>query len=430
MTTSLPQSLRLARHLIGLVLIAVLTGCATTSTVDNEQMARDTAEKIYANGRSALLGQDYQSASQYFKKLEANYPDSPYNQQAQMELAYAYFKAGDFSASIATSERLIRNYPENDNLDYSLYLKALASFEQASQLIAHSQDSENSILAAQTALRNFNDLTTQFPQSKYQQDADKRIDYLQEQLAQYEVTAARNAIEQGNHASAVVHARNVVENYPQTRSAADALAIVDMGYEIMSLGQAPNNGVDTPTPQTTEEPDLESTAMFTNIAVATEAASSAMNTVVAQQTTTQDSMADTIAEASTTTATPTVADSPAIKSGVQAEIKPAITLTGAQSSNWLLQQPSDHYSVQLISTHSDDTLSEFIRHHQLEDQVAYYRKQVNGKTWHTLVYGVFSSIENARTAITGLPDSIQSGKPWVVSMATIQNAINTIGNNN
>jgi len=430
MTTSLPQSLRLARHLIGLVLIAVLTGCATTSTVDNEQMARDTAEKIYANGRSALLGQDYQSASQYFKKLEANYPDSPYNQQAQMELAYAYFKAGDFNASIATSERLIRNYPENDNLDYSLYLKALASFEQASQLIAHSQDSENSILAAQTALHNFNDLTTQFPQSKYQQDADKRIDYLQEQLAQYEVTAARNAIEQGNHASAVVHARNVVENYPQTRSAADALAIVDMGYEIMSLGQAPNNGVDTPTPQTTEEPDLESTAMFTNIAVATEAASSAMNTVVAQQTTTQDTMADTIAEASTTKATPTVADIPAIKSGVQAEIKPAITLTGAQSSNWLLQQPSDHYSVQLISTHSDDTLSEFIRHHQLEDQVAYYRKQVNGKTWHTLVYGVFSSIEDARTAITGLPDSIQSGKPWVVSMATIQNAINTIGNNN
>ena len=318
-----------------------------------------------------------------------------------MELAYAYFKSADYSSTIATTDRLIRNYPDNDsNQDYPRYLKALAGYEQAVKLLEADSDREAAILAAQTALQYFNELSLHSPKSKYQQDADKRVAYLQEQLAQYEVSLARNMIEQGNHASAIVHARNVVENYPNTRSAADALAIVDMGYEIMAINND-DSSADTP-PHHSGIPAAISTAM---------------PMVTGAKQTDNDNGDDSAAmEAGTTAAAATA--------NPEAESNPP----GTHSSAWIKQQPADHYTIQLVSTQDKDTLNHFISQHKLDDQVAYYRKRINGKTWHALIYGVYPSTADARAAVATLPAALGNNKPWIQKLQTIQQAIDKFAN--
>jgi len=378
-----------------------LSGCATTSKSSAQQPA---AEDIYAQGREALEAEEYAIASSRFKSLEIYYPDSPYNHQAQMELAYAYFKSGDYSSAIATTDRLIRNFPNNDNLDYPRYLKALASFEQTVFAIEQGNDKDAAILSAQTTLQYFNELTTHFPNSKYQQDANKRVNYLQEQLAQYEVSLARSMIEQGNHASAVVHARNVVENYPQTRSAADALAIVDMGYEIMSIdnsshGESLGMGENMADDMTVTMPD----AIVSAVPMVTSSATDTPEDVADQETD------DTEEETNAATDAP--------------------HLAGTHSTGWILQQPADHYTIQLISTVNDATLSRFISRNKLDEQVAYYRKTVNGRTWHALVYGVYASASEARAAIANLPAGISNNKPWALNLEAVHQAINDFANN-
>jgi|GEM_PF-381995 len=403
MTTqgSLLLHLRLRTGLVLLVLLTSglgLSGCATTGS---QKSAPPPAENIYSEGRKALQAQDYPLASSHFRQLEIYYPDSPYNHQAQMELAYAYFKSGDYSSSIATTDRLIRNYPDNNNQDYPRYLKALASYEQAVALIEADTDRHAAILAAQTALQYFNELKTNSPDSKYQQDADKRVAYLQEQLAQYEVTLARKMIEQGNHASAIVHARNVVENYPNTRSAADALAIVDMGYEIMAIDNSDDNR--TEIQQQSSVPAV---------------ISSTMPMVTGQtHTETVEEMDEAGMEANSSGAVQAVQ--------VAKQPRPSGTLP----SSWIKQQPADQYTIQLVSTVDSDTLTQFIKRHKLADQVAYYHKKVNGKTWHALVYGVYPSVAEARQAVAALPTALRNNKPWIQGIQTIQQAIDDPANN-
>ena len=376
--------------------VAGLSGCATTTA---KKSAPPAAETLYSDGRKALQAQDYQLASSHFKKLEIYYPDSPYNQQAQMELAYAYFKSGDYVSSIATTDRLITNYPESNNLDYPRYLKALASYEQAVALIEADNDRNATILTAKTALQYFDELQKYSPDSKYQQDANKRVAYLQEQLAQYEVALARQMISEGNHASAIVHARNVVENYPNTHSAADALAIVDMGYEILAINN-PNEMDSGQHAGTVPAVISDTTPMVT---------AQAQNETAAAKDTASIAAADSTADQPQQ-----FADEP----------HPAGTLP----SSWIKRQDADQYTIQLISSTDKDILDRFINRYNLADQVAYYHKLVKGKIWHALVYGVYPSTASAREAIAEFPPTLQRNKPWVQKLGTIQQAIDDPAN--
>jgi DamX protein len=101
---------------------------------------------------------------------------------------------------------------------------------------------------------------------------------------------------------------------------------------------------------------------------------------------------------------------------------------GTHSSAWIKRQPADHYTIQLVSTVEKETLNPFIRHHKLDDRVAYYRKNINGKTWHALIYGVYSSTAEARAAVSELPDELSNNKPWIQKIQTIQQAIDDFSN--
>jgi len=103
--------------------------------------------------------------------------------------------------------------------------------------------------------------------------------------------------------------------------------------------------------------------------------------------------------------------------------------SGTLPSSWIKQQPADQYTIQLVSTVDSDTLTQFIKRHKLADQVAYYHKKVNGKTWHALVYGVYPSVAEARQAVAALPTALRNNKPWIQGIQTIQQAIDDPANN-
>lgn len=400
-----------------LLLITALAGCASSPAQHTDKLNSKAAADLYAQGRKALQAQDYAQAGKSFKLLEVNYPDSPYNHQAQMELAYAYFKSADYSSAIATADRIIRNFPDNPNLDYARYLKALASFEQASDLIEKEGDTDAAILAAKTSLGYFNDLAQHHPDSKYQQDADKRVAYLQEQLARYEVAAARRDIEKGNHASAVIHARNVVENYPQTHSAADALAIADMGYEMMSIDSASSK-------QAAGKQDTSNGEQAA--ATAPGAGASAASTGM---TTTTNGGGMEPAAAPQQASMSSSSDSGAVASDADSGVTSATNsaggrLEGARPTSWILQQPADQYTIQLISTQKDATLQHFIAANHLDGKTAYFRKRVKGRTWHSLIYGVYTDTASARSAMSQLPEPVRRSKPWILKIGSVQKAIN------
>ena len=107
------------RGFIVFLLTAVaVAGCAFFQTAEDET-AGWSAQKLYTEARAALSATDYETAIKYYELLEARYPFGKYAQQAQLEIAYAYFKYGEADAAIAAADRFIQLYPRHPSVDYA-----------------------------------------------------------------------------------------------------------------------------------------------------------------------------------------------------------------------------------------------------------------------------------------------------------------------
>ena len=68
--------------------LALLAGCAAV-----EDPTKDWApERFYQEAREKMQSGDYETAIKHFEALEARYPYGRYAEQAQLEIAYAYYK--------------------------------------------------------------------------------------------------------------------------------------------------------------------------------------------------------------------------------------------------------------------------------------------------------------------------------------------------
>lgn len=90
---------------------------------------------------------------------------------------------------------------------------------------------------------------------------------------------------------------------------------------------------------------------------------------------------------------------------------------------WILDQNSNHYTLQIVAGESLKTIEEFIANHKLFSDIAFYRSVRGGKPWYGLIYGTYPGKNAATSAINQLPKKIQSLKPWVRSIDSIKNDI-------
>src|ERR1035437_7348304 len=132
----------------------------------------------------------YANAIKYLEKLEARYPYGRYAQQAQIELAYGYYKDSDQASAIAACDRFIKLHPNHPNVDYIYYLKGLVNFNENLGLLGKisKQDlTERDPKAARESFDALKELVTRYPDIKYAPDGIARMKYLVNALASFEV---------------------------------------------------------------------------------------------------------------------------------------------------------------------------------------------------------------------------------------------------
>ncbi|MBF0471617.1 MAG: outer membrane protein assembly factor BamD [Gammaproteobacteria bacterium] len=223
-------------HTLLLLLLSLLIGaCATTP---EDETAGWTAQQFYDKAKDALVAEDYHSAILLYSKLEARYPYGRYAQQAQLETAYAHYKAEDPYAAIASAERFIQLYPRHNDIDYAYYLRGLASYDLDPgffEKLGGQDRSERDPQRARESFNYFKQLVTRFPESRYKPDSIERMKKLRNSLARYEIHVADYYLRRGAYIAAINRAKYVVENYRQTPSVPDALKIMVRGYRQLDM---------------------------------------------------------------------------------------------------------------------------------------------------------------------------------------------------
>ncbi|MFC4931312.1 outer membrane protein assembly factor BamD [Massilia sp. GCM10023247] len=214
-----------------------LSGCGLLPERADETQ-KWSAEKLYAEARGEMSSGQYEAAIRLFQRLESNYPFGTYATQAQMEIAYAHYKAQDQAEAMAAVERFIKLHPNHPQVDYMYYLRGLINFnDQVGFLsVIYSQDpTERDPKATREAFAAFKALVDKFPNSKYAPDAIARMNYLVNAMAAYEVHVANYYYRRGAYLAAVNRAQNAVADYPDAPAREEALFIMLRAYDKMGM---------------------------------------------------------------------------------------------------------------------------------------------------------------------------------------------------
>jgi outer membrane protein assembly factor BamD len=225
-----------------LIVIGVqwLAACSSTGEGAYDETRDWSAERLYTQAKEELLGGDYKKAISYYEKLGARYPYGRYAQQAQLELAYAYYRNKDPAQALATADRFIKLYPDHPNIDYAYYLKGLVNFNEDLGLfggIANQDMSERDPRGARESFEAFRELVTRFPDSRYASDAYARMRYLVNSMANNEVRVATYYLRRQAYIAAVNRAQYVVTTYPKTPAVEQALVVLVKAYDAMDLNE-------------------------------------------------------------------------------------------------------------------------------------------------------------------------------------------------
>jgi len=220
-----------------LFLATLVAGCGLLPEVKDETVGW-SANKLYTEAKESMSEGGYEKAIKYFEKLESRYPYGRFAQQAQIDIAYAYWKSNEIPSAVAACDRFIKLHPNHPNIDYVYYLRGLVNFNEDLGLLAvvSQQDmTERDPKGARESFDSFKELVTRFPDSKYTPDAVLRMKYLVNALALLEVHVARYYMKRNAYVAAVNRAQYALKNYPEAPATEEALFIMVKAYDLMGM---------------------------------------------------------------------------------------------------------------------------------------------------------------------------------------------------
>ena len=151
---------------LALLLSVALAACGSTP---KDEFAKVAPDKLYADAKEDISEGNFETAVKKLEKVEARASGTLLSQQAQIDLAYAYFRTGEKAQALAKLDRFIRLHPTSPAMDYVYYLQGLVNFNENLGLfgrVANQDLSERDQQASRDAYESFKQVVDRFPTSK------------------------------------------------------------------------------------------------------------------------------------------------------------------------------------------------------------------------------------------------------------------------
>ncbi|WP_295389853.1 outer membrane protein assembly factor BamD [uncultured Thiodictyon sp.] len=227
---------RLATLLLITFSIGTLSGCSMFKGKEYDNTEGWSASKLYAEAASEMDSGSYKRAIELYEKLESRYPFGRYAMQAQLDVAYANYRAEEPEAALAAADRFIKLYPQNPYVDYAYYMKGIINYNRSVGYMDRyvpTDAAQRDPGSALDAFADFSELVKRFPDSKYAVDARQRMVYLRNNLAHNEVNVARYYMKRGAYVAAANRSNYVIEHFQRTSAVKEALEVLVEAYQAL-----------------------------------------------------------------------------------------------------------------------------------------------------------------------------------------------------
>ncbi|EYD77175.1 competence lipoprotein ComL, putative [Rubellimicrobium mesophilum DSM 19309] len=187
-----------------------------------------TPEQIYTRGEQSLESGQEDDAAFLFSEVERLYPYSEWAKRGLIMAAFSYHRDGDYENARGAAQRYLDFYPAGEDAAYAQYLLALSYYDQIDDV---GRDQGLTFQALQ-ALRAVIEV---YPDSPYAADAMVKFDLAFDHLAGKEMEVGRYYLKRGNYTAAINRFRAVVEDYQTTRHTPEALHRLVEAYLALGL---------------------------------------------------------------------------------------------------------------------------------------------------------------------------------------------------
>jgi outer membrane protein assembly factor BamD len=230
--------------LIPLCANLMLAGCATNNHGRIQKLSRNPPGYLYQEGRRALRAHDYSAAVDDYEALTSRYPFTPEARQARLEIIYAYYKLDEKESARDAADTFIKENPSHPNIDYAYYIRGLVDFERTPYRIELWLGGDPEARPPQTArdaIDSLRTVVTKYPTSIYAPDARRRMIYLRNRLAEYDLRVADYYMRRGAWVAAAQRANQTIEQYDGAPEVEDALRILIVCYHKLDYTDLANN---------------------------------------------------------------------------------------------------------------------------------------------------------------------------------------------
>jgi outer membrane protein assembly factor BamD len=195
--------------------LMLFSGCSTIKSWFASDIEK-TAQDLASDGMDAYESRDYKDAIKAFEQLKDWYPFSKYTALAELKIADANYKLGNYEEAIYAYESFESLHPRNEAIPYVIYQVGLCYFEQIDTV-------DRDQTPAREALKTFQRLERRYPGNVYAIKARTHIDRCYKSLSGHELYVGKFYFKTGHYRAALYRFKSVVENYP------------DVGYHLEAL---------------------------------------------------------------------------------------------------------------------------------------------------------------------------------------------------
>ena len=220
----------LIRSVFVVALSLSLAGCSGFNLFGPPKIVEEEIippEELYSSALKEIDRKNYNTSLEILTKLERQHPYSEYSEKAKLMTTYVYFRRGKFPEAVLAADRYLALYPTSPEVPYMLYLKGTAYYFQITDITRDQQ-------VARDAIDTLSLLISNYPKSKYVEDARESIRVARDQLAGKEMSVGRYYMGHGQIQAAINRFRVVVEQFQTTTHIEEALYRLTEGY--LSLG--------------------------------------------------------------------------------------------------------------------------------------------------------------------------------------------------
>jgi outer membrane protein assembly factor BamD len=220
---------------------SVLTLGACSSAPEQEDIQRvpnRSAQALYEDAKQALDNGLYARSIELLSALDSRYPFGPYSKQVQMDLVFAHYQSSNTEQALATIDRFIRLNPNHKDLDYMYYMRGLVNIKadkNAFQEYFGIDRADRDAHRTRVAFTDFSTLVKRFPDSEYLPEAKRRLVWLLNRMARYELKVATYYFEREAYLASANRGKYVVEHYSQSSYLNPALEMMEKSYAKLGL---------------------------------------------------------------------------------------------------------------------------------------------------------------------------------------------------